>query len=313
MRILYHSPYPADVCSFYRGMGVLPHLPGVTVDICQQEVSWATLAGYDLLFMQRPYMEEHLRLIELAQPLMPVVVDYDDNLLEVPAWNPCWELYQQPKVRAVVKTCLEVADGVVLSTQALAEQWACNSCTLGDINKMNIILNAYNDYILPTTPPTTPRERIVFWRGSRTHDGDLMEHKDAIIEIANSHPDWRWVFMGSVPWMLEGKMRFEYRASVDTMKYFQVIREEIPAAIHIAPLKENSFNRAKSRIAVMEAESAQAMPVMEFDKDRFYESLSRTIKSFEQEGPDLVLAKPLLSKVNPTRFDMFTSLIEARK
>ena len=255
MKILYYSPDPTDASSFYRGWGALRYLPSTQVDMVPTDVSWTTFSGYDLLFVQRPYLPEHVTLIEYALQQIPVVVDYDDALFAVPAENKAYNTFKQPAVRAAVATCLELAYGVIFSTERLREHFSRNFST-----PYAVIPNAHNNYIWPELQYPTAEQNI-FWRGGHSHYKDLITFRDAIIKPLQAVSGWDLTCMGASPWPLE-PAELTYFPPCDLLEYQRLLREEFRPAICIVPLVDNTFNRCKSNLAWVEATAAGAITLV---------------------------------------------------
>lgn len=253
MKILFCSPCPNDVNSFYRGIGPLSCLPYLDPSIQINhltDLSWSALALCDVVFLQRPFSPEHMEIARIAKQMdKRLWLDYDDDLLNVPpSHGDVYQLYRQGSIQQAISAILSWADVVTVTNEYLADlysEWT-SRCT--------IVPNAYHDYWLPLEPPTTPRERTIFWRGSAGHIADLAAFANDLAAVAAANPEWKWSFMGAVPWCLEGRIPgLEYRSPVDIFTYHHVVRDVIRPAIMIAPLRDIPFNRGRSNSAAIEA------------------------------------------------------------
>lgn len=259
--ILIATPNPEDATSFYRGRGPWAAFrktyPNIECKIGGREASeyaWPNLKDSDLLFLQRPSLDIHKRIIELAKSCnVPVWIDYDDDLFSIPLDNPSHSTYSPPEVRFAMQRCLSLADLVTVSTPYLKERLL----SLGAQN-VEVLPNAFDDTFLKrsdTLKPMSERKNVVLWRGTNTHQGDLFEFKDAILEAHENHPETIWRFVGWNPWFITDALPKEKVATYAQMMvpdYFNLIKS-IQAPIHIVPLKDNQFNRSKSNIAWLEA------------------------------------------------------------
>lgn len=317
-RIAFFSPYPADTSSFYRGAGVLRHLPGVQLTILQGEVNWATFTQFDLLWMQRPYLPEHLEIMKLAKQQIPVVVDYDDNLFEVPHSNPCYELYRGEEVRSVMRLMLTNADVAICSTQKLANYLEVQAYRPGNEIRpgYRVIPNAWNDYQFGSKQSNLQRKKTVFWRGSNTHQEDLLKFAPEICRVAKDNSEWTFVFQGMVPWMLKD-CPLQWVASTNHWSYTKGLCETIRPSVMIDPLEDNPFNRAKSDLAWIEGTMAGAQVLCPdwmghhgltyYDKESFERNL-RIIMLCPVAAE--VKEVPMLSQVNRLRAELIQQVLK---
>lgn len=256
IRVLAACPNPSDVTSWYRGFGPLNHLSKTASDIeiipggqDSKDYQWPQLRAADVLFFQRPGIAAHIRIIEQAREYgIPVVIDYDDDLTAVPIDNPCHPQYMTAEAKQSLVQCLKLANQVWVSTPALKEKFS-------QINpKTTVIPNALDDSLFHSLTIRDQREKIIVWRGSSTHAGDIMAFKDPLLEIYEKNPDWKFFFLGWNPWMLTEHMDPARHGSAPwagIVEYFGLL-SRIQAPIHIVPLKDNPFNRSKSNIAFIE-------------------------------------------------------------
>src|SRR5574343_899363 len=101
--ILMVCPNYYDATSWYRGMRPFQRIKRETGKInlaMVTSVDWSVLGNCDLLFLQRPYTEAHLKLATLATQMnVPIWVDFDDFLFEMPTDNPVFNTYSTKEVQ----------------------------------------------------------------------------------------------------------------------------------------------------------------------------------------------------------------------
>lgn len=248
--ILLITPSLSDACSYYRGIGVLRYL-SCSIHLPNEELSWGNLARYSLLFFQRPFSTGQLEWARTGkQAGLPIWLDFDDHVFDVPLSNPGYRLMMKKEVIEVIDQIVALADVVTLSTPTLAKVFTAR---FGQDAKFQVIPNAHNDFLFPPEA-LSPHSlsKTVFWRGTATHAADLWAFSKEIIEVATAHPDWQFVFAGYYPYQLNGQMEFNYVKGGELLKYFGFLHRLRPA-ITIVPLQDNSFNRCKSNIAWMES------------------------------------------------------------
>src|ERR1035437_2744530 len=119
--VLVVAPDKTDATSFYRCAGPFSALRKTNPEIqfvYPSEMNWTYIKNSDVVFLQRPFNDEHVRVAELAKEMrVPLWIDYDDNLLELPADNPVQAIYNETKVQNNIRYMLAIADHVTVSTQ----------------------------------------------------------------------------------------------------------------------------------------------------------------------------------------------------
>lgn len=255
---------PESAVTHYRSTGVWGPLsrqfPDVHIALTESRVLTPDVAScYDWIFAHRPGTEADVNAIYLVKRNGGRIwVDLDDLVWQIPPSNPAGQFYGQ-KVHEYLFHAIDAADVVTCSTKFLAEQI---ELTFG--KPAIIIRNAWNDYLLKQQPPTPKEEQIrILWRGSNTHDGDLM----AFREVFRDYPNVAWIFMGSNPWFLHdkhgGHLKYVNHIPWDSniINYYDTLAQVRPHYV-IVPLEDNSFNRAKSDIAALEASVFGAVPIV---------------------------------------------------
>lgn len=321
----YLLPHESDATSFYRGKAPLADLRkrmGNMSFVTMNEYNWATLAPVDVMFMQRPFAEIHLRVAEMVKKnRKPLWIDFDDALHHIPVWNPCHAEYQ--KHQKNIATITAMADVVSVSTPHLA-------FLLKDLNpNIKVVPNAWNDTLLPYVKPVEEdKHMLISWRGSNTHRGDLATVAENIIKIHQKHPNIFWLFVGENPWFTDymDPKSMKSFPSLDALEYFDLMRKSRPL-IHITPLADCDFNRAKSNISCMESSWAGAVNlcpdfeewqlpgVVNYkDSDDFERKLLDMVEhgypgSSQQKTWEYIDENLRLSKINNLRADIVRSLV----
>ena len=260
MKILFLSPQIHDTCSFYRSAGVADDLAeklGCDIDISSLEkrgFSWPDLTRYKLVMFQRPFSKTTLEMVGYVKLLnIPVWVDLDDLMIELPETNPAFELLTTNK--QIITKIIALADMVTVTTDLLRQQ-------LLPFNKnIRIIPNAINDRNLAKKPPFVERKQIILWRGGESHLFDLLRHTEVIDKMMRNHPKWDFKFMGLLPNMFSSEYgNLSYQPSTDPFIYFKNLVSLGATALHV-PLEDSTFNRCKSNIAWIEATYAGAVTI----------------------------------------------------
>lgn len=334
IRVYGKIPNTIDGTSFYRAMGVFPDLidklPHMEFIVNPQLIDWAMLGFADLMFLQRPYMDDHLQIVEMCRSnCVPVWVDYDDDLFRVPMSNPTFKQYSDKKIQENVAKIIAKADVVTVTTKFLKDH-------LSPLNKdIRIIPNALNDRKLNRRPALEPyTKKLINWRGSPTHQRDIAGVTTEIARLAHEHPDWTWNFIGESFWGLIEQMpkrNCVVTPPVDLTEYFHLIGTLQPA-IQIVPLAENDFNRSKSNIGWIEGCYSGAVTVAPDweewkwpgivnykSRQEFYQKMKNLmtqperLKPIALKGWKAIEENFLLSKINEKRVDLILEMTRERK
>ena len=255
--LLYITHDIASATSYYRGYGELSKIQkcysaDFNIEIARG-LDWHDLLKADAVFMERPYSPPYRDFLLYAQQEgIPVWADYDDYLLGVPTWNPTYRLYADPENRESLQDIIATADVCSYSTGKLLKlmappddkkSWVIQNGVAKDIEWKN----RNSDSIVRSNGPS------VLWRGSETHQKDLLSFAAQIVETANQNPDWKFDFMGYNPWFISDYIPYtQFLGSFTLRSYWKKIAS-CGAGLIIVPLFDDDFNRAKSNIAALEA------------------------------------------------------------
>lgn len=235
-------------------MGVLNPLAnsfGCFVEMPERALSWADFTNYNLVFFQRPALPNHLDIIKACKRFnVPVVIDYDDDLLDVPRYNRAGSYLDQSEN---IKECLRLADAVIVSTKGLKERWK-------DYCEAKVVHNAFNDFYQKIEKPER-QSGPVFWRGTmNTSAGEIYRFQDQWREY-NKANDVAYLseYLPGFTMDVDSSKVSHFKA-VDIDRYFQTIKAISPQ-VFIKPLADTPFNRCKSNITWIEATYAGAVCV----------------------------------------------------
>ncbi|TDR78457.1 glycosyltransferase [Paludibacterium purpuratum] len=202
----------------------------------------------DVLVSQNGISDAHLETMRYYQKYFADkrrVVTLDDLLTDLPEKS---SLYKQIKsnfrdARRRLRTCLSMADRLVVSTAPLAE---FASEFIGDIQVVPNRLSKAKWENLATNRSVGRRPRVG-WVGAQQHKGDL----ELIQEVVRATADEvDWVFMGMWPEGVDDCIR-EKRASVPFKDYPQAVAS-MNLDLAVAPLEINAFNESKSNLRLLE-------------------------------------------------------------
>lgn len=251
-----------DPPSLYRCIGPLAALrqnrPTLQVSVIQ-DVNWAVLALADVVMLQRPWSDNQHEIAKLAvRHGIPIWVDHDDDIFNIPKGNPAYAQYMNPGVHGNIASILRMADFVTVSTPALGK-------VFDRVRGSIVIPNALMTNVVGQMPDHSgrPRAPIVYWRGSSTHQRDLDTYTEQMVSVAAENPETPWVFQGigeSNYGLIERIRGAQPLKHTDPLEYFHGLGALCPKVV-VVPLDDNPFNRSKSNIAWLEATYAGAVCV----------------------------------------------------
>lgn len=277
-RLICLAPRPSDATSFYRAVGPLKRIErtsngAVFCDFLNvdrgSQINWTHFENGDIFFAQRPFTEGHLKLINYAHIQgLPVWVDFDDDVFSVPHSNPAHETYSKELTQKIVAECLASADVVTVSTPALAKRYE-------KLNpNIHVIPNAYPANALGRYRKADRgvlwQRKLAVWRGSRTHDEDLLQFTQELGGVVANHLDWTYAFFGSPFWVTMDYLRRAAAKNprsvlpcgmIETHEYLHSAWAMKPALFFV-PLAPTVFNQSKSNIAWIEAAHAGAAAIV---------------------------------------------------
>jgi hypothetical protein len=268
IKVLVSAPNPNDATSFYRAWGPFHEMAKkypVTfipaVDLSTK--NWADLSGFDAVFLQRPWTNQQRDFARFVKKVgLPLWIDYDDDPFQVPKTFFGHQAYHTPETTSAIKECLKLADLVSVTTNKLA-------ATMGPMARGMVITipNAFmNSFCGELNSRIQIRRRkIILWRGTAHHRDNLNHFADEIVDFANAHPEFIFVFMGELdPWFLTNRMPEGSFLKIPEMGMFDYFYSlfKMSAWCQIVTLCDNDFNRSKSNIAFLEGAGIAGSPVI---------------------------------------------------
>lgn len=328
-KILIVSPFDRDANSFWRCMGpwsyLAKHSEGeYQIHVHQGECFWNTLDQYDLIFLHRPCRPMDQTILQIARNMnVPVWVDYDDWLFQLPMWNPNRASYHNPGIQHVIATCIACADIVTVSTPMLAKEFL-------PVNQNTVIVpNAYRSDLFTYRKPDVPERKDLFvWRGTNTHEGDLLSVIDGLKELKSPIQ-----FLGGPSYSVLSQLKrdnFKVTTMADPILYWKNLYD-LRAKVMLFPLYDDFFNHCKSNIAWIEAIHAGSLVVAPENMDQWkhpgvlsysahdsgsfadaaQEAMnmsSAQVKPIVADAYDYMRAKYDISVINNIRLDLLSSL-----
>lgn len=247
-------PHKEDATSYYRAqmpLSKLKHL--IDCDfVYDTNISWASLAHDDIMFVQRPWGQAYYKACQIAvNNRLPIWIDYDDYLLDIPEWNPGANNFSKEEDQQLMLEMISMATVVTVTTKKLHEKFSKHN------ENVFVVPNALDDFTFQLDYNLS-NKKIVNWRGSTTHKDDLRTILENLRTLQNRMTesgimkDWLFNFIGDDSKIMKGIIQFKNLPSVDPIEYFHMIKKLNPT-IQLVPLVNHEFNHAKSNIAWIEA------------------------------------------------------------
>ena len=262
IKIGIHIPGPHDATCWYRASGPLSHIRkrfnrNYNFERLT-EWSFSTVQMLDAAFFQRPSTGAELEAIRICKRLnVPVIADYDDLLFDIPTDNPAYRNYMNKAAQETIITIMREVDCLWVSTKELKRTLQIKEAPLNE--RVFVVPNALDDHHLVTghrglPPPPKRRQPAVVWRGSPTHERDVMEYAPEIAEVAKENPATSFVFVGYNPWFLTERMGAKQAIVSPALSVgeFMDFLYATASRIGVVPLHDSRFNRCKSNIAWLE-------------------------------------------------------------
>lgn len=166
------------------------------------------------------------------------VYDVDDNLFELPLWNPKYSWFAQDSVRTNLEIFLRHADAIFVSTEGLREKYA-------HLNPTIYVLPNSVDFVPIFPRPRNSRSRVVGWVGSHFHDGDFAIVEPTLLDLArnglDAAGDTRVRVMYRVDYDPKDAPFLDQVHAVTWMDYFQTLAL-CDLDVGLVPLEDHPFN-----------------------------------------------------------------------
>lgn len=224
----------------------------------------ADILKADIVFLHTPNNQLAINAaITAKQWGKKIWADFDDLVFEddIPKANIAWTFFGQPENKKILKGVMSLVDAVSVSTQVIKDR-IIELYNIPD-EKIWVIPNALPDQFWKKRNEfklTDNREiKRLLWRGSVTHEGDLLMAKNGI----KPYKKIGYHFIGHYPWMLHKDYdgHLEYitftKWAKPTEEYFKFLLHAAPHYVFV-PLENCLFNKGKSNIAWLEATLAGA-------------------------------------------------------
>jgi hypothetical protein len=230
---------------------------GVNLNICQRQVSTA----------QAHYFNNFIIPVSKTKGGW-VVYNIDDCIHkdDIPKYNAAWDAYQSDELMSNIKSMMDNSDFILVTTTELKEYY--NTRFNIPTNKIIVIPNYIPKWwmgdmydkqsLLKLYRKHRSRPRIGIISSASHYDINNKQIKDDSTELAEfiraTHTKYQWVVFGSViPSIIDllQNRSVEFYEPTDIYHYPQALKKLNLQAI-VAPLIDNTFNRCKSNIKLLE-------------------------------------------------------------
>ena len=213
------------------------------------------IAGCDIVVVQRCCSLPQFQFIATCRQLgMKVIYDLDDDVWDLPEYNPAHENLM--KMREGFTSCIRLTDVVTTSTEVLKKRIRSNVKQMTNRVTQKEIPIIVCENRIDERLYATPRKRpqfIIGWSGSSSHIGDLLIMEKALKAVVEEHRDVQVEFRGcQPPPVFDGMRNFYHRPWVPVAEF----QSRMPVwgwSIALAPVTDHPFNEAKSAIKIIEA------------------------------------------------------------
>jgi len=271
-------------CGYYRCVVPAQYLikNGITFKI-ETEYSYANIDKADIIVMQRQFKKDAIPWqIYAIEQGKKVVFECDDDIFNVPKWNPTYEHWSEVKDSAI--ELMRHSHLVTVTNDALKRQFSKynnnvvvlpNSIDFGVIRQLeekDLFLQileldrSFKRKPFLTSKIINEKERgavNIGWAGSFTHEKDLPILDEVMPYICKKNPNVIFYNVGFICQSLIDRMRglqLRMIEGVDTPKYMGLLKA-LRLDIGLAPIKRVVFNEGKSNLKSLEYLSVGAVPV----------------------------------------------------
>lgn len=235
------------------------------LSVGMNRIPFEDFAEAEVCMIQRLNNKHHLAAVEqLKNAGMKVVYDLDDNLWDIPKYNPSKGDFEQRKVG--IEVVASKCDLMTVSTEALRDAAYANMPSLKR-RRIEVVPNAISLDLFTESKWKQPGFRVG-WGGTATHTGDVAKVFDILPDVIEENEDIKLEFVGlPAPDKIQNHPRVKHIDFVPIAEY--------PARLSswgwdlfLAPLEWNKFNQAKSNIKILEA-AAIGSPILVSDTKEY--------------------------------------------
>jgi glycosyltransferase involved in cell wall biosynthesis len=177
---------------------------------------------------------------------IPVLMEIDDYILNVPGYNTAFSSYKadSERVRNNI-TQMKEASGMIVSTPYLKKQYQ-------QFNKnIHVIPNGIDFKDWRYIRPQEHKKIRIGWMGSSAHTDDLESIKEPLMKILEL-PNVEFICVGGVPNSFKNYSKIKCYPKWATIDTYPQWVASLDFDIGLFPLVDNHFNKAKSNLRWLE-------------------------------------------------------------
>lgn len=198
------------------------------------------LADYKLAILQRQYKADvFYPVLAMKKNGTKVVYEIDDDLFNVPKWNPASETLGKRAVQDNIKYFLSNVDAIFTTTEHLKTLYS-NYC-----DKIYVLPNSIDFESLHKSPRNSAK-KVVAWQGSQSHDRDVSLMLPGLMAV--SKRDDALIKL----WHIENEIKNAYNVPYVPFAAFYQMFSQLDGYIGLAPLTTVFFNKSKSNLKWLE-------------------------------------------------------------
>lgn len=253
-------PAGIDACGLWRMF--MPHLniPNSRFLFTQGVPLINEMSECDVVVVQRLMMEGNVAFLKILRAhKLKVVYDLDDNVWNLPSFNPASQFFKRDESVKGLETCASFADVITVSTKELQavvqNQWSyLRNIETGKTIDVVHMDNCADLNLFRTPAVARDDDKIVIgWGGSNTHSGDLQFVWNLLPILLDRYPNVYLEFAGT-----DAPIKIKDHPRVTKRQWCHISEFHNRFAtwnwdIVLAPLDTHRFNRSKSCIKMIEA------------------------------------------------------------
>jgi len=230
-------------CFFYRLSAPLSY-------VAEQNKDWdITITGvldtrkltdYNIAIMQRQYKADvFYPILAMKKNGTKLIYEIDDDLFNVPDWNPASKVLGKKAVQDNIKYFLSNVHAIFTTTEHLKNLYK-NYC-----EHIYVLPNSI-DFKVINKAPCNSAKRVITWQGSQSHDRDVSLMLPALKEVAKRND----VFIKL--WQIKTDIPEAYQVPYVPFAAFYQMFSQLDGYLGLAPLTTVFFNKSKSNLKWLE-------------------------------------------------------------
>ena len=246
-----------DGCALWRLFFPYQNFPGSSFFCFRNHIDFSKIIGNEIVVVQRLCTQKQFETLHvLVKTGMKVIYDADDDLWELPPYNPVAEILK--KYREGAELCMRMCDVITVSTRYLKRVFEHRVKVPVNVNtgrQIPIVVAENRIWGRGFVQPEKPERLTIGWAGSSSHIGDIELVFPALEAIGREHPEVAIEMRGcALPpnCSLEALPNFHHMPWTPVPEY----GARMPVwrwSIALAPITDHSFNFSKSAAKAIEA------------------------------------------------------------